>query len=215
MEPPLKKYKLAFQKLYKLKKIKLILASSSPRRKKLLKQIALKFKLVKSNINENKLIQAYRNLDYSKLVKILALKKALAASKICSSDPDKNKIVLGFDTIVVCKNKMIGKPKNKTDALKKILFLSNSKHRVYTGIGLVNLKTKKKLVDYEVTKVLFKKISRKDAINYISTKEPLDKAGAYGIQGKGSLFVKEIRGDYFNVVGLPIKRLYNALKHIC
>ena len=113
---------------------------------------------------------------------------------------------------MVCKNKIVDKPKSKRDALKKILFLSNKEHKVFTGICLIDLKKQKILIDSDETKVFMKKISREEGFDYIKTKEPFGKAGAYAIQGKGSKFIKKISGDYFNVVGLPMKKFVSMLK---
>lgn len=189
-----------------LKNRKIILASGSPRRKKILKSLGLKFTSVKTNLNEDLLIKKFKNCSFSNLVKILALSKAISVGTRRGMFLCENKTILGFDTIVACKNKIIGKPKNKKDALKKLLFLSNKEHKVFTGIAIVDLEKRKIILDYEVTKVKMKRIKKKDAINYIKTNEPMDKAGAYAIQGRGKQFIDRISGDYSTVVGLPIKK---------
>lgn len=186
---------------------KIILATKSPRRKKILKNAGIKFKTVASNINEDLLIKKFKKRGIKNLAKILSMAKALS---IVHKDGDE--IIAGFDTLVVCKNKIIPKPKNKKDALKKLLFLSNKTHKVCTGICLVDLKKKIVFSDCEITKVKMKKITRKEALNYINTKEPMDKAGAYAIQGKGKKFIKNISGDYLNVVGLSLYRFIEMLK---
>ena len=188
---------------------KIILASSSPRRKKILKNAGIQFKVVTSKINEDLLIKKFQKRGIKNLARILSLFKALS---VVSKGGDK--IIAGFDTLVVCKNQIISKPKNKKDALKKLLFLSNKTHKVCTGICLINLKNKVVLSDCEVTKVTMKKITKKEAINYINTKEPIGKAGAYAIQGYGKKFVKNISGDYLNVIGLPLYRFLSMLKTI-
>lgn len=191
----------------------IILASSSFRRKKLLKLIGLKFRAIGSNINEDFIIKKFQQKGFKNLVKILSLTKAISVVETCCSMSLKgNEIIAGFDTIVVCKNKIISKPKSKKDALRKLLFLSGREHKVLTGIALIDLKKKKIIVDYEVTKVRMRKILKKEALSYVKTKEPLDKAGAYAIQGKGSKFVKSISGDYFNVVGLPLNKFLLMLE---
>ena len=196
----------------KLKNKKIILASASKRRQKILRDLGFKFKIVKSNLNEDLLIRKFKNLGPEKLVKILSLTKALCAVETCyRMSLDRNKSIAAFDTMVVCKNKILGKPKNKKDALKILLFLSNKEHKVYTGICLIDLKKKKVTIDCEETKVKMKKITRKEALNYISTKEPLDKAGAYAIQGRGKKFVKNYSGDYYNIIGLPVKKFISML----
>ena len=185
----------------------IILASASKRRKKILKQAGIKFKAIKSNLNEDLLIKKIKKSSPNKLVKILSLAKAISVLR-------RDKIIAAFDTVIICKNKIIGKPKNKKDALKILLFLSNKEHKVYTGMAIINIRrgmpqhasTPIITTDCEITKVKMKKISRQEAIDYIKTGEPMDKAGAYAIQGKGRKFIKSICGDYLNVVGLPLKR---------
>ena len=190
-------------------KRKIILASASPRRIKLLKQIGLKFKIVTPALNESLIIRKFKKSTAKKLVKLLSLGKALW---VCLNKSLRgNEIIVGFDTIIECEKKIIGKPKNIKDALKILLFLSNKKHKVYTGIGVIDLKRKIIISDSEVTKVFMKKISTQEAKAYIKTKEPLDKAGAYAIQGRGKKFIKKISGDYFNVVGLPLKRFLSIM----
>jgi len=200
--------------LLKIKR-RIILASGSPRRQKLLKLLGLKFKVAKSNLNEEVLTKKLAGSKPKNLVKLLSLSKAISIL-----DPNYkmaikgDEIIAGFDTIVVCKNKIIGKPKNKTDALKKLLFLSNKQHKVLTGITILDLKKKLIVVDYDVTSVTMKKISNQEAKDYVKSREPLDKAGGYAIQGKGKKFIKSISGDYFNVVGLPINKFLLMLRSV-
>ena len=192
----------------------IILASASKRRKKILKQAGIKFKAIKSNLNEDLLIKKIKKSSPDKLVKILSLAKAVSVLRACHGKLYEDKIIAAFDTIIICKNKIIGKPKNKKDALKTLLFLSNKEHKVYTGMTIINIRRSLRpqaptpiiTTDCEITKVKMKKISRQEAVNYIKTGEPMDKAGAYAIQGKGRKFIKSICGDYLNVVGLPLKR---------
>ncbi len=192
-----------------MQKRKIILASASPRRAKLLKQVGLKFKVINPKIDENLILRKFKKYGIKKLVKLLSLRKSLW---VYSNTPlNGNEIIAGFDTTIECKKKIIGKPKNTKDALKILLFLSNKEHKVYTGIGLVDLKKKIIISDLEITKVFMKKISRQEAKAYIKTKEPLDKAGAYAIQERGKKFIKKISGDYFNVVGLPLKKFLSMV----
>ena len=198
-----------------MNKRKIILASSSPRRRHLLKQAGLKFRAVNTKIKEDYLIKKFKKKGLKNLVKILSLAKAKSIVGRTGRLPlQGDEIVIGFDTVVVCKNKIISKPKNKKDALKKLLYLSNKQHKVLTGIAIIDLKKKRIITDCEITKVQMKKITRKDAIDYINTKEPFDKAGGYAIQGKGRKFVKGISGDYFNVVGLPLNKFFLRLKQL-
>lgn len=191
----------------------LILASSSKRRKKILKENNINFRCIHSNVDENKIIKIFEKTPKSNLVRILALSKAFSVflnleSKNCTE------IIAGFDTIVVKNNKVISKPKNKKDALKKLLFLSGKTHSVYTAFALIDLKTSKVFLDCEKTSVKMKRFSKTEAISYINTNEPMDKAGAYAIQGKGSKFIEKISGDYLNVVGLPIKKFMKRLQNL-
>ncbi len=190
----------------------LILASTSRRRQRILQNLGFKFKILKSNLKEDNLIQEFKKLSAKNLVQILALSKALSVYFSNIRKLNGNEIIAGFDTIVVCKDKIIGKPKNKNDAFKKLLFLSNNTHKVLTGVCLIDLKKDKIIIDFESTEISMKKITKKEAISYINTKEPMDKAGAYAIQGKGKKFVKRISGDYFNVVGLPINKFHLMLE---
>lgn len=181
----------------------IILASASPRRKEILGNTNVKFDIIKSEINEVILedeapTQAVMRLAFEKCMDI--------ASK------NKNNLVIGADTIVVLDNAILGKPKDRDDAINMIKKLSGKVHQVITGISLINLDADKKIIDYVVSNVKFKDLSHEDIIDYINTNESLDKAGAYGIQGYGSLLVEEIQGDYFNIVGLPISKLSDLLK---
>lgn len=181
----------------------IILASASPRRKEILGNTNVKFDVIKSEIDEVILedeapAQAVMRLAFEKCMDI--------ASK------NKNNLVIGADTIVVLDNTILGKPKDKEDAINMIKKLSGRMHQVITGISLINLDADKKIIDYVVSNVKFKELSDEDIIDYIQTNESLDKAGAYGIQGYGALLVEEIQGDYFNIVGLPISRLSDLLK---
>ncbi len=190
-------------------KRKIILASASPRRIKLLKQIGLKFTVVKPSLDESLVIRKFKNFGTKKLVKFLSLGKALW---VCQNRPlNGDEIVAGFDTAIECRKKLIGKPKNRKDAMRIISFLSNKEHRVYTGMGIIDLKKKIIISDLEITKVYFRKILKQEVKAYIKTKEPLDKAGAYAIQGRGKKFIKRISGDYFNVVGLPLEKFLSII----
>ena len=124
----------------------------------------------------------------------------------------KSDLIISADTIVVIDNTVLGKPENEIEARKMITSLSGRTHQVITGISLINLDNNKKIIDYVISNVKFKNLSEEDINDYIRTKESLDKAGAYGIQGYGALLVDEIQGDYFNIVGLPISRLSDLLK---
>ncbi|HSD63407.1 MAG TPA: Maf family protein [Ignavibacteriaceae bacterium] len=184
----------------------LILASSSPRRKKLLQQLNLKFRVISVEINEQ------RNGKESPVTMV----KRLAYGKLDSARKSVNDgIIITADTIVVLDNEIIGKPRNKSDAREILKKLSDNTHIVYTGFVVYNSRNDKTIVDYEKTKVTFRKLSSEEIDNYIKTGNPMDKAGAYGIQDDfGAVFVKKINGDYYNVVGLPISKVYSHLLEV-
>ena len=180
-----------------------ILASKSPRRKKLLKQIGLNFESYHSNIQE---IENDNNPLRS--VKENSKRKADYVSKRFT-----NKIIIGADTVVVIKKKVIHKPKNLAEAKKFLKELSGNKHIVYTGVYIINQKSKKEIFGFEKTIVEFRHIPKNEIDYYVKKHKPLDKAGAYGIQDDfGCLFVKKIIGDYYNVVGLPLVKMYSLIQ---
>ena len=181
----------------------IILASASPRRKEILGNTNLKFEVIKSDIDEVILPEE----SPCQVVMRLAYEKSMDIAY-----NNKNKLIIGADTIVCLDNIILGKPKDKLDAIEMIKKLSGRTHQVITGISLINLDANKKIIDYVVSNVKFKNLSHEDIIDYIQTNESLDKAGAYGIQGYGALLVEEIKGDYFNIVGLPISKLSDLLK---
>lgn len=179
----------------------LILASKSPRRKELLELVGINFDIdvceTDEIINENiSLDEAIIDLAYQKAVPILA------------KNPDS--IVLGADTIVVLDNKILVKPEDEADARQMLKSLSGKTHQVITGVVL--LSTEKVVRFANITDVVMFEISDEEIDNYIKSKEPFDKAGAYAIQGEGAKFIKAIQGDYYTVVGLPIAEVYRHLK---
>ena len=182
----------------------IILASKSPRRKEILENTKVRFSIKESQINE--VIKSKESPKET--VKRLAYEKALDVAK-----KHTDSLVIGADTIVVIDNKILGKPKDEKDAFNMIKLLSGKTHYVITGFALVNLSLNKEIVDCEVSEVTFKELSDECIKDYIKTKESLDKAGAYGIHGYGGLLVKNIQGDYFNIVGLPISKISDCLKN--
>lgn len=180
----------------------IILASASPRRKELLSFITNDFKIVPADIDET----LESGIPLEKEPEYLAHKKALHILQ----NGYENDIVIGCDTGVFVDGKMLGKPKDREDAENMLKMLSGRQHKVITGCCIVS---KKKTTAFSnVTLVEFFELSDNEIKEYIATGEPFDKAGAYGIQGKGSLLVKKIDGDYFNVVGLPVSELNRILK---
>lgn len=191
--------------LQHLKRFDYILASQSPRRKGLLKLLGLKFQSFHPEIEENH--KGESPLDY---VKKLAEEKAEVANKIF-----KNKIIIAADTIVVIQRKILEKPKSLNDAKRMLRILSGKTHIVYTAICLINQMNERKLIDVEKTFVTFRKLTSKEIEEYVQSGSCLDKAGSYGIQDDlGAVFVKKINGCYYNVVGLPLQKLYLMLNSI-
>lgn len=180
------------------------LASASPRRKEILESVGIKPIVVPSNIDESEITA----LPPEKKVMELALLKCADAAKGVS----KGDYVIAADTVVVCGEKIMGKPVDKEDAFKMLMALSGRWHSVFTGYCAADGKSGRVSAAYEETRVKFREIEESEARYYIDTREPMDKAGAYGIQGKGRLFVERIDGDYYNVVGLPICALCVMLK---
>ncbi|WP_027702483.1 Maf family protein [Metaclostridioides mangenotii] len=180
----------------------IVLASASPRRKEILENYNVKFNIIKSDIDE--VILGHESPVQA--VVRLALEKGMDVASKNQAD-----LVIAADTIVVLNDKILGKPKDESDAYKTLNSLSGREHQVVTGISLINLAENKKVVDYVVSDVKFKHLSDKVISDYLKTGEFQDKAGAYGIQGYGALLVDEIKGDYFNIVGLPISKLSDLL----
>jgi septum formation protein len=182
------------------------LASKSPRRRKLLKQLGIKFRSFSVNTIEE-VLDGEHPVD---CVKRLALKKMNRAKRKV-----RNSIIITADTIVVLDKEVIGKPKNRKDAINILSLLSGRVHTVYTGFCVFNQKTNKSIIDFEKTKVEFRMINKDEIIDYVESGSPMDKAGAYGIQDDfGAVFVKRINGCYYNVVGLPLTKLYNTLRKL-
>ena len=184
---------------------KFILASGSPRRKELLELLKIKFDIIKSNADES---SVDNSLSPEVYVQHLAMLKACDVAKSIKSE----KLVIGADTVVEYNGKFLGKPSSHEDAYKMLSLLSGNHHCVYTGICVMNSKTAEMTSTYERTEVIFRKIEHNEIMNYIKTKEPFDKAGAYAIQGLAGVFIKGIVGDYNNVVGLPVYKLAKVLK---
>ena len=184
---------------------KIILASKSKQRKKLLKIIGLDFKIEKSNYIED----MTEKIPAQKLVQKLALGKAMAVAK-----KHKNAIIIGADSFVVLEKEFLGKPHTSQRAEKMLKKISGKKHKLITGIAIIDTKKNKVITDYEITEVWFKKLTAKEIEEYIKTGEPLDKAGAYGVQRKGALLVEWVKGCFYNVVGLPLARLLSLLREL-
>ena len=182
----------------------LILASQSPRRRLLLKQIGLTFSVRPSSVSEDV-------LDHESPVqnaKRIALAKALDVAKSV-----KRGIVVGADTIVVLGSEILGKPRTASEARRMLRRLSGKQHMVYTAFALVDASSGRKFVDLERTKVKFRDLSAAEIAEYVASGSPMDKAGAYGIQDDyGAVFVERVEGCFYNVVGFPLTRFYLDLK---
>jgi septum formation protein len=195
------------------KNIKIILASKSPRRQELLASLGLEFDVIAS-----KLPEVVTETAPEKVVEELSRQKAEDVYGIIKSKTKEPLLVIGADTVVSVDGEILGKPKDEEDAFRMLKLLQGRTHQVYTGVTLVydtqydeNYDIAK-LTFNMCTDVTFYPVSDCEIREYISTGDPMDKAGAYGIQSGGARFVKEIRGDYNNVVGLPVSRLYQELK---
>lgn len=182
--------------------MKIILASNSPRRKEILTQLGIKFEVMPSEYKEK-----MKDMQPEELAMYFAERKAMSVADKISEEA----LVIGADTIVYC-NEVIGKPKDSKDAIKMLKRLSGKSHSVITGVSVIITPTLNKITTYEKTMVKFKSLNEEEILSYISTGEPMDKAGAYAIQGIGSLLVEKINGCYFNVMGLPVFKLSKMLE---
>lgn len=181
----------------------IILASGSPRRKELLSLIGLKFKVDVSDVEEDLGLK----LKPHELSKYLSFEKARAVAHNY-----KNAVIIAADTFIVFRGKLLGKPHTEKEAMRMLTLLNGKSHSVITGYTVLDTTTGKKSSRSVETKVWFRNMAEDELRAYVRTGEPLDKAGAYAIQGIGSLIVKKIEGDYFNVIGLPVASLAATLK---
>lgn len=181
----------------------IILASGSPRRKQLLKQIGLKFEVVVSDVDE-KISPKYKPHQQ---VKILSFQKAKAVAK-----KHRNSIVIGADTIVVLGKEVIGKPKDEKDAQRILKKLSGTQHSAITGFTIIDTDSKKQVTKSVATKLWLRKLTDQEIKRFVEKEKPYDFAGAYAIHKLASIFVKKIEGDFFGTVGLPLYDLTKELK---
>lgn len=180
---------------------KIILASSSPRRRELMATAGLEFEIIVKDVDES-IPEGTAPIDAAKMT---AKKKALA---VANEHPDS--IVIGADTIVVAGEKILGKPADKADACAMLRMLSGVEHEVITGVCIVCGEKQENFA--QVSRVKFYELTDEEIEAYVATNEPMDKAGAYGIQGRGCTLVEKIEGDYFNIVGLPVAELSRKIK---
>ncbi|MCI5874528.1 MAG: Maf family protein [Clostridiales bacterium] len=198
----------------------IILASASPRRKELLEQIGISFDICPAKGEEiiTKKIphEVVQELASQKAKEVAGMVKAYEASHEELMTPQ-DIMVIGADTIVAYENQILGKPKEEEDAFRMLSLLSGNTHSVYTGVSIVLLGASGKvgeLTFYEKTDVAMRQMDDAEIRRYIATGEPMDKAGAYGIQGKCAIYIDKISGDYNNVVGLPVAAIYRELKKL-
>lgn len=182
--------------------MRLILASQSPRRRELMALLHVPFIALAANIDET--------MDMRKPVCDEVARVSRAKAEAVPRETDD--IVVAADTIVVCAGKTLGKPGNRTEAAEMLRMLSGREHKVMTGLTV--LRGENVRVCTEVTEIRFRALSQKEIEDYIRTGEPMDKAGAYGIQGGGALFAERIAGDFYNVMGLPVCQLYQLLQQM-
>lgn len=185
--------------------MKIILASQSPRRQEILKEAGLSYQIIPSQVEE----KFNTSLSVEEAVMDLAHQKALWVSNLIQEE---EALIIGADTIVVVDKTVLGKPKDHNDAVRMLQMLENNVHQVYTGVSLIKGKQEYKF--YEKTNVYFKPMSKCDIEKYIEEENVYDKAGSYAIQGEAMRYIDHIEGDYYNVIGLPIKRLLEELKRI-
>jgi septum formation protein len=180
----------------------LILASQSPRRQALLRAAGIEFRVVVPGVGEDMPhIRPGRHAD---------LARAAALAKACAVAARETGLILAADTIVVCQGRVLGKPADEEDARRMLGFLGGRQHHVYTGVALVE--GPRRLVDYERTEVAFRRLSKREIDWYVSTGEPMDKAGSYAIQGEGAALIRSVRGCYTNVIGLPLPKVLRLLR---
>lgn len=182
----------------------LILASASPRRHELIQTLGLPVHIQASDVDES----TPHDWTPQQVVEQLALRKARAIADQSTADA----IVVGSDTIVVCDQQILGKPQDRAQAIQMVASLQGRSHFVFSGIACVDIRTGQSEVDHRITKVTMKPLTVEQIERYVDSGEPMDKAGAYAIQGIGSMFIEEIEGCYFNVVGLPVSALAELLK---
>jgi septum formation protein len=190
-------------------KIKLILASKSPRRAEMLRNAGIAFEVQTAHVNESR---RPRESAHTYVQRLAAAKARAVAEHL--KRKKQHAIVIGADTVVLAPGKILGKPADVKEARRMLRLLSGRTHQVLTGVSMVSLPGGRGIHHVETTRVKFLKISAADIDDYIATGEPFDKAGAYGIQGIGGRFVASIDGCYFNVMGLPLSRVWWMLRNL-
>ena len=195
---------MIFSLITNLEHLDVILASASPRRFELLNTTGIKFKVIHSNVDESRIV----NKDPIKFVKEVAFQKGLKVSK-----EHWENLVISADTIVLTGNKVLGKPVDEEDAFSMLNMLSAKTHTVITAFALFLQKYDKSIVELASTDVTMRELHADEIWAYVNTGEPMDKAGAYAIQGQGAMLIDKINGCYSNVVGFPLSKFFTTLDH--
>ena len=189
---------------------RIILASKSPRRAEILRAVDWPFEAVAAGVDETRTSDE----DAVGYVRRLAREKAETVAERLAAKEYLGKLVLGADTVVVVSGEILGQPLDREDARRMLTRLSGKWHEVLTGVALVRVGQSAGKVEHETTRVRFAELNDKEIDWYVATGEPMDKAGAYAVQGRAALFIEEIEGDYFNIVGLPIRLVYELSQQI-
>lgn len=184
---------------------KIILASTSPRRKQLLEQVGLNFEVVESPYEEDMTIDK----DPYRLASTLALGKASAVAESYN-----DAIIIAADTFVIFAGKFLGKPKSKEEARAMLKTIDDKKVQVVSGYAIMDTKNNECINSYGEGSVKMAKMDEKDIDWYINTEEPLDKAGAFGVQGKGSVFIESVEGDWYSIIAMPIRQVYRHVERM-
>lgn len=192
----------------RIKMLDIILASASPRRKELLSNMGIDFSVIVANADETAVDKSVPPQIY---VEELAFIKAVAVAEQVKKN--NNSLIIAADTVVINNGRILGKPSDEQEAFEILQGLSGKSHEVYTGVCVMRTEDAYTVCRHACTSVTFKRLSDDKIRNYINTGEPMDKAGAYGIQRLGAMFVEKINGDYFNVVGLPVSMLAEVLEN--
>lgn len=195
---------------------RIILASESPRRREIMDQMGICYEVIPSHVKED-----VKDDIPSKMVEALASLKARDVADRLKNEPN-NTIIIGADTIVFHRGQVLGKPKDRDDAIRMLKSLSNDVHEVYTGVSIIirknnykDIKANDENIVFSVsTKVVVQPLTIDEIEDYVDSGEPFDKAGAYAIQGGFGIYIKEIHGDYYNIVGFPIAQIYEKLKAV-
>jgi septum formation protein len=194
----------------RIEMIRIILASASPRRREIMERMDIPFEVFCSSVVE----KATQKEPAAMVQELAALKAEDVANGLLEKKNSENLIVIGADTMVFCGGNALGKPKDAADAVRILQMLSGREHEVYTGVSIIltDRKEGKKNIRFSVcTRVAVQPLTMEQILDYVATGEPMDKAGAYGIQGEFGIYIREIVGDYYNIVGLPIAKIYETL----